>query len=432
MSDQPVPADVKSAAPGDSAPETGSAAPASSEPGAKGEAGPKSGEVAPAPEVKEGSASPAGTQPSAEPSRAAEAKETAQKDVPSEKVQEKDPGAVVVKLPEAELLTEAQQKLLAGLQGRYEGLQKELEQAIVGQREVVESILMTVFCGGHALITGVPGLAKTLMIRSLAKALDVSFSRIQFTPDLMPSDITGTDILEEDPVTGKRKVEFLRGPVFANLVLADEINRTPPKTQAALLQTMQEHQVTVGVKTYDLPEPFHVFATQNPIDQEGTYVLPEAQADRFMFSITCGYPSPEEEEAIVRCTTGNRAPELKPVLTGGEILEIQKIVRAMPVSDEVVRYAVKLVGATRPERADAPKLIRDFVRFGAGPRASQFLVLGAKARAALTGKACAEIEGVRFVAKRVLSHRLILNFSARASRVSVDTVLDEILKQVKG
>lgn len=372
---------------------------------------------------------PKGSQPSVEePLTAVEEK----KDVVEQgKVEEAKREEIALKTAETERLTEAQQALLAGLQSRYEALQKEMAQAIVGQREVVESILMTVFCGGHALITGVPGLAKTLMIRSLARALDISFSRIQFTPDLMPSDITGTDILEEDPATGKRKVEFLRGPVFANLVLADEINRTPPKTQAALLQTMQEHQVTVGVKTYALPEPFHVFATQNPIDQEGTYVLPEAQADRFMFSITCGYPSPEEEEAIVRATTGNRAAEIKPVLNGPEIVEIQKIVRAVPVSDQVVRYAVKLVGATRPDREEAPKLIRDFVRFGAGPRASQFLVLGAKAWAALTGKPCAEIDGVRLVAKRVLSHRLILNFSARASRVSVDTVLDELLKQIK-
>lgn len=370
-----------------------------------------------------------------------EIKEEPAKDEAKEKVADKDAQAKAGETEPAkadakeeskgESLTGAQKALLADLEKRYEKLQQEIGHAIVGQKEVLESILLTVFCGGHALITGVPGLAKTLMIKSLARALEVSFSRIQFTPDLMPSDITGTDILEEDPTTGKRKVEFLRGPIFANLVLADEINRTPPKTQAALLQTMQERQVTIGVKTYDLPLPFHVFATQNPIDQEGTYILPEAQADRFMFSITCGYPTPEEEESIVRATTGNKQPELKTVLSAEEILEIQKIVRAMPVSDDVVRYAVKLVGATRPDREEAPKLIRDFVRFGAGPRASQFLVLGAKARAALTGQPCADVEGVRFVAKRVLSHRIILNFSARASRVSMDTVLDELLKQVK-
>lgn len=428
MSDSAAPADSKSSVSELPKPDSSEVNRSVADTGVPAEAPPKVDPATP-PAGKSAAENPDGS-PAAKEGSVKEV-EAGKSDAEHGKVAEAKREDVPLRESGAERLTEAQQALLAGLQSRYEALQQEMAQAIVGQREVVESILITVFCGGHALITGVPGLAKTLMIRSLARALDISFSRIQFTPDLMPSDITGTDILEEDPATGKRRVEFLRGPVFANLVLADEINRTPPKTQAALLQTMQEHQVTVGVKTYSLPEPFHVFATQNPIDQEGTYVLPEAQADRFMFSITCGYPSPEEEEMIVRTTTGNRAAEIKPVLNGPEILEIQKIVRAVPVSDQVVRYAVKLVGATRPDREDAPKLIRDFVRFGAGPRASQFLVLGAKAWAALNGKPCAEIDGVRLVAKRVLSHRLILNFSARASRVSVDTVLDEILKQVK-
>src|SRR5438445_5863065 len=223
------------------------------------------------------------------------------------------------------------------------GLVDQLSQVIVGQHEVIDNVLLTIFCGGHALIVGVPGLAKTLLVRSLSRSLNLAFSRIQFTPDLMPSDITGTDIIEEDPTSGKRRLEFLPGPIFANLVLADEINRTPPKTQAAMLQTMQEYEVTVGAKTYVLPMPFHVFATQNPIEMEGTYVLPEAQADRFMFSIHCGYPTNAEEELVVRNTTGTLVPEITPILDGHEIVEIQKLVRAMPICDEVVRYAVRLV-----------------------------------------------------------------------------------------
>src|SRR5580765_4834257 len=269
----------------------------------------------------------------------------------------------------------------------------QLSQVIVGQHEVIDNVLLTIFCGGHALIIGVPGLAKTLLVRSLSRALNLSFNRIQFTPDLMPSDITGTDIIEEDPATGKRRLEFLPGPIFANLILADEINRTPPKTQAAMLQTMQEYEVSVGTKTHPLPRPFHVFATQNPIEMEGTYVLPEAQADRFMFSIYCGYPTNAEEELIVRNTTGTDAAELKPVLDAKEIIEIQKLVRAMPVSDEVIRYAVRLVSRTRPEDPMAPQYIKEYIRWGASPRASQYLVMGAKARAAITGKLCADYEG---------------------------------------
>src|ERR1051326_492857 len=309
-------------------------------------------------------------------------------------------------------------------------LNDQLSQIIVGQRDVIDNVLLTVFCGGHALIVGVPGLAKTLLVRSLGRCLNLAFSRIQFTPDLMPSDITGTDIIEEDPASGKRRLEFLPGPIFANLVLADEINRTPPKTQAAMLQTMQEYEVTVGSKTYVLPLPFHVFATQNPIEMEGTYVLPEAQADRFMFSIHCGYPTNSEEELVVRNTTGTQTPELTPVLDGKAILQIQKLVRAMPISDEVVRYAVRLVASTRPEDPASPAYVKEFIRWGASPRASQYLVLGAKARAAVLGKLCADYEGVKSVARQVLRHRLITNFNARSQKVTVKEIIEKILADV--
>src|SRR5260221_622330 len=307
---------------------------------------------------------------------------------------------------------------------------EQLSHVIVGQHEVIDNVLLTIFCGGHALIVGVPGLAKTLLVRSLGHTLNLSFSRIQFTPDLMPSDITGTDIIEEDPATGKRRLEFLPGPIFANLVLADEINRTPPKTQAAMLQTMQEYEVTVGSKTYELPMPFHVFATQNPIEMEGTYVLPEAQADRFMFSIHCGYPTNAEEEMVVRNTTGTQAPELTPVLDGKAIIEIQKLVRAMPISDEVVRYAVRLVASTRPDDPAAPAYVKEFVRWGASPRASQYLVLGAKARAAVQGKLCADYDGVKSVARQVFRHRLITNFNARSQKVTVREIIEKLLADV--
>jgi MoxR-like ATPase len=307
----------------------------------------------------------------------------------------------------------------------------QLSKVIIGQHEVMDNVLLTIFCGGHALIVGVPGLAKTLLVRSLSRTLALSFSRIQFTPDLMPSDITGTDIIQEDPTNGQRRLEFLPGPIFANLILADEINRTPPKTQAAMLQTMQEREVSIGSKTYPLPAPFHVFATQNPIEMEGTYVLPEAQADRFMFSIHCGYPTVTEEERVVRNTTGAEAPELAPVLDAEEIVEIQKLVRAMPVSDEVIRFAVKLVSRTRPEDLAAPAYVKEFVRWGASPRASQYLVLGAKALAAVNGKLCADYEGVRAVARQVLRHRILTNFNARAQKMTVDNLVDKLLAEVR-
>lgn len=316
------------------------------------------------------------------------------------------------------------------LTARRQALVEQIGKAVIGQREIIDNTLLTLFAGGHALITGVPGLAKTLLIRSLSQAVDLQFNRIQFTPDLMPSDITGTDVLEEDPESGRRRQVFLPGPVFSNLILADEINRTPPKTQAAMLETMQERQVTVGGKTYPLPRPFHVFATQNPIEQEGTYVLPEAQADRFMFCLNTTYPSPSEEERVVRETTGSSQAVITPVITGPELIEAQALVRSVPVSDEVIAYAVRLVSRTRPETPEAPAYIREFVRWGASPRASQFLVLGAKARAATTGRLCADDEGVRHVARQVLRHRIMPNFNARAQKVSVETLIDRLLKEV--
>ncbi len=328
--------------------------------------------------------------------------------------------------PAAPITVEAVQRLAT----QRQVLLAELAKAVVGQQDVIENVLLTVFCGGHGLIEGVPGLAKTLLIRSLGRVLDLRFSRVQFTPDLMPSDITGTDVLEEDHETGRRRQVFLPGPVFANLILADEINRTPPKTQAAMLQVMQEREVTVGNKTYPLPQPFHVFATQNPLEQEGTYVLPEAQADRFMFHIRTTYPTRAEEELVVRSTTGNQAADLKPVVTADEIVEIQKLVRAMPVSDEVIRFAVRLVASTRPEESIAPAYVKEFIRWGASPRASQYLILGAKARAAVTGKLCADYEGVRSVARQVLRHRLLANFNARAQKVSVNDLIERLLKDV--
>ena len=320
---------------------------------------------------------------------------------------------------------------ISRLTAQRQALVDQLGRVIVGQREVIDNVLLTIFCGGHGLVVGVPGLAKTLLIRCLGRALNLAFSRIQFTPDLMPSDITGTEIIQEDPSNGGRKLEFMPGPIFANLILADEINRTPPKTQAAMLQVMQEREVTIGNKTYPLQLPFHVFATQNPIEMEGTYVLPEAQADRFMFSIQTTYPTNAEEELVVRNTTGTADPEITPVLEAKDIIEIQKLVRAIPVSDEVLRYAVRLVAATRPEDPGAPPYVKEFVRWGASPRASQYLVLGAKARAAAGGRYCADYEGVRSVVRQVLRHRVLTNFNARAQKVTVADIIEKLLKDIR-
>jgi MoxR-like ATPase len=339
--------------------------------------------------------------------------------------------AAIKPLPNSTASSQVDVEAIARLAEQRSRLIQQISKVIIGQQEVIDNVLLTIFCGGHSLIVGVPGLAKTLLVRCLARTLDLSFSRIQFTPDLMPSDITGTDIIQEDPASGQRRLEFLPGPIFANLILADEINRTPPKTQAAMLQTMQEREVSIGSKTYPLPAPFHVFATQNPIEMEGTYVLPEAQADRFMFNIHCGYPSITEEERVVRNTTGADLPELTPVLDAKEILEIQKLVRAMPVSDEVIRFAVKLVSRTRPEDPSSPPYVKEFVRWGASPRASQYLVLGAKALAAVNGKLCADHEGVRSVARQVLRHRILTNFNARAQKMTVASLIDKLLAEVR-
>jgi MoxR-like ATPase len=306
-------------------------------------------------------------------------------------------------------------------------LRAQVARRIVGQEEAVEGILAAILAGGHALLIGVPGLAKTMMVHTVSEALALSFQRVQFTPDLMPSDITGTEIIEEDLTTGKRAFRFVKGPVFANVVLADEINRTPPKTQAALLQAMQEHQVTVGGQTYALPEPFFVLATQNPIEQEGTYPLPEAQLDRFMFELRVGYPSQSEEEAIVEQTTGSRGAALEPVFDGTQLLAMQALVRRIPVSKQLIQSAVTLARMTRPNEAGAPALIREYVEWGAGPRASQYLVLGAKARAALAGRPMADLDDVRSVAMTVLRHRVVTNFAAEAADRTSEDVVRELV-----
>jgi len=305
----------------------------------------------------------------------------------------------------------------------------ELRKAIVGQDEVIEQLLTALFAGGHVLLVGVPGLAKTLLISSLARVLDLRFNRIQFTPDLMPSDITGTDILEEDATTGRRTMRFIQGPVFANVVLADEINRTPPKTQAALLQAMQEKEVTAGGQTFHLELPFFVLATQNPIELEGTYPLPEAQLDRFMFNVRVDYPSASEEEQIVASTTSAYVPTLERVLGARDILELQQLVRRVPVSEHVVRYAVRLARATRGGE-DAPEFVRQWVSWGAGPRASQYLVLGAKTRAVLHGRFAPGIEDVRAVAPAVLRHRVVTNFTAEAEGVKPDRIVADLIAGV--
>jgi MoxR-like ATPase len=312
----------------------------------------------------------------------------------------------------------------------FRQIASELSKTIVGQKDVIEELLIALFAGGHCLLVGVPGLAKTLMIRSLAGALSLEFNRIQFTPDLMPSDITGTEVIHEDRATGERHFRFLRGPVFANVVLADEINRTPPKTQAALLEAMQEHQVTIGGTKHPLPEPFFVLATQNPIEQEGTYPLPEAQLDRFMFHVSVDYPDEDEELSIVKRTTTDVETRTTPVLDAAQISGLAKIVRRIPVADHVARYALRLARLTRAGRDGVPPFITSFVMWGAGPRASQYLVLGAKARAALYGRHCADIEDIRAVALPVLRHRIKTNFNADAEGVTSDDIIHRLLDLV--
>jgi MoxR-like ATPase len=308
---------------------------------------------------------------------------------------------------------------------------QQIEKRVVGQREVVEHLLIALFSRGHCLFVGVPGLAKTLLISTLSEVLNLSFNRVQFTPDLMPSDITGTDILEEDRTTGRRTFRFVKGPLFANIILADEVNRTPPKTQAALLQAMQEYRVTAGGTTYPLDLPFLVFATQNPIEQEGTYPLPEAQLDRFMFLVDVGYPSPEEEVEIVKSTTGGRQPPLQKVLSPDQILRLQELVRRVPAPDHVVRHAVELVRRTRPKELHVPEFIARNVSWGAGPRASQYLVIAAKARAILHGRYAASVDDVRALARPVLRHRVLPNFHAESEGISSVRLIDQLLESVK-
>ena len=303
----------------------------------------------------------------------------------------------------------------------YQELRSEIGKVIVGQHEVVTSVLISLFSNGHSLLVGVPGLAKTLLVSTIADVLDLEFKRIQFTPDLMPSDITGSEILDED-----RHFKFNRGPLFANIVLADEINRTPPKTQAALLEAMQERSVTVAGERHTLPSPFFVLATQNPIEQEGTYPLPEAQLDRFMFNIPLTYPSYEEEIRVVKETTSNYRPDLGNILTAEQIAFYQNLVRKIPIADKVLEYAVELANKTRPHTTMAPEIIRQYINWGAGPRASQYLVLGAKCHAAMNGKYSPDIENVQAIAKYVLRHRIVRNYKAEAEGISEDQIIEKL------
>ena len=317
--------------------------------------------------------------------------------------------------------------LVGKLAENISSVKSEISKVIVGQHEVVDQLLVSLFARGHCLLVGVPGLAKTLLIRTLASSLDLSFSRVQFTPDLMPGDITGTEVIEDNLSTGQKTFRFVKGPVFANIVLADEINRTPPKTQAALLEAMQEHSVTASGTTYRLAQPFFVLATQNPIEQEGTYPLPEAQLDRFMFNLRLDYPSYQEEVDVVRSTTGGATGTVNTVMGADDIVTYQELVRRIPVADNVIEYAVKLVRATRPADTTV-KMVKDFISYGAGPRASQFLVLGAKSRAALQGRYTPNIDDVHAVATSVLRHRIVTNFSAEAEGITTDRIVTELLK----
>lgn len=318
-------------------------------------------------------------------------------------------------------------ELLDQLKNSREALIGQIREVIVGQTDVIDQVLTALFCRGHAIMVGVPGLAKTLLVRTIANILSLEFRRIQFTPDLMPSDIIGSDVLEEDQITHARNFRFIKGPVFTNMLLADEINRTPPKTQAALLEAMEEQNVTVGGQSFPLQAPFFVLATQNPIEQEGTYPLPEAQLDRFMLMIEVGYPSPDEERQIVRRTTSLRQVDLKRVMTAEQVIQVQKVVRKVPVAEEVIAFAVDLVGKTRPQQAGAPDFVKKFVRWGAGPRASQNLILAAKARAAVRGQFSVSIEDVRFIAKSVLRHRVLPNFHAESEGITPDQIIERLM-----
>jgi MoxR-like ATPase len=317
------------------------------------------------------------------------------------------------------------------LQEAYEKLRKQLGHNIIGMQQVIEQLLIAIFCRGHCLLVGVPGLAKTLLIKSLAMCLNLKFSRIQFTPDLMPADITGTEVIQEDKTTGERQLVFLKGPIFANIILADEINRTPPKTQAALLEAMQEYQVTAGGKKHDLDLPFFVLATQNPIEQEGTYPLPEAQLDRFMFMINVDYPSEQEEFEIMKLTTTVQDIRLEKVLDKEEILRVQDIVRRVPIADHVINYAIKVVRATRVGKPEAADFVKEWLSWGAGPRAAQYLILGGKARALLYGRYYVSCDDIAAVAHPVLRHRLITNFNAEAEGITSDRITDKLLELIQ-
>jgi len=330
----------------------------------------------------------------------------------------------------SEKMEQTDLKAIEALNAAYKRMTEQMAKAIVGQSKVIEEILIAMFSKGHCLLIGVPGLAKTLMVSTISNILNLSFKRIQFTPDLMPADITGTDVLEEDHTTGRRFFRFVHGPIFANMVLADEINRTPPKTQAALLEAMQERHVTVGEKTYPLPAPFFVLATQNPIEQEGTYPLPEAQLDRFMFSIMVDYPSADEEIEIMKMVTSAYVAELKEALTSGEILKLQDIVRKVPVAEHVYIYARNLARATRPKTSDAPDYVNEWVQWGAGPRASLYMILGGKARAILRGRYHVTTEDIDAVAYPVLRHRIITTFNAEAEGIKSDQIIERLLKSV--
>jgi MoxR-like ATPase len=330
----------------------------------------------------------------------------------------------------AAALSNADAAIVQHLRDARTRVKEEMGKVVVGQEEIIDSLLVGLLCRGHVLLHGVPGLGKTLMGRTLARTLDMEFRRIQFTPDLMPSDITGTDVIEEDAETGRHRLEFMPGPIFTNFLLADEINRTPPKTQAALLQAMQEQEVSVGRTTYRLPPPFYVVATQNPIEMEGTYPLPEAQVDRFMFSLKVKYPTVDEEIQIIKGTTSTRTAQAETVLKADEVLRLQELVRGVPIEDSVMRYAARLSAASRPGETAPIDSIHKYIAYGASPRASQFLVLGAKARAILAGKYHVDFADIKALAHPVFRHRLVLNFHARADGLDADTIIDRLLKAV--
>ena len=318
-------------------------------------------------------------------------------------------------------------QLVEKLKNDKNKLFQEISKIVIGQKKIVDHLFIALLCKGHVLLEGVPGLAKTLLIKTLSQALELNFNRIQFTPDLMPSDITGTEIIEEDQTTGKRSFQFFKGPVFSNIVLADEINRTPPKTQAALLEAMQEYKITAGGKVYNLKEPFFILATQNPIEQEGTYPLPEAQLDRFMFNITISYPKISEEIEIVKATTSTNEINVQPVLTGNELADYQKLVKNVPVSDNVIKYAVDFINSTRTNINNTSKIAQKWLEWGAGPRASTYLILAAKAKALLDGRTTPEIDDINEMLNPILRHRIIPNFNAEAEGLNRDTILEQLL-----